>query len=159
MLRTLRVYVAGAWTEQHERARPMIARLRKEGIVITQDWTVFESERVGVGDSDLSAHERFSYATADLDGIQRADLVWLLAENDKGACGSWVELGAAIMLRRVRDRLRAAIPQLYVDNGPIVVVSGAKRARSIFTELCDKTFDSDSDALLWIIVESKGTNR
>ena len=38
----MRVYVAGAWVEQWERARPMIARLREAGIEITHDWTVVE---------------------------------------------------------------------------------------------------------------------
>lgn len=147
-MQILRVYVAGAWVEQHQRARPMIAKLREAGVVITADWTVAEGERAGVGDSDLSAHVRQSFATADLDGVARADLVWLLAANDKGACGSWVELGAALMLRERQ-------PSRY----PFVVVSGAKWNRSIFTELCDKKFDSDAAALDFVLSFVKGGSR
>jgi hypothetical protein len=48
-----RVYVAGAWTEQHTRARPMIARLREAGAVITMDWTQAEGDLCACGHSKL----------------------------------------------------------------------------------------------------------
>ena len=42
---TLAVYVAGAWVEQYERARPMIAKLLESGLAhITMDWTQAEGD-------------------------------------------------------------------------------------------------------------------
>jgi hypothetical protein len=87
--------------------------------------------------------QRRTYAQADLDGVLTADVVWLLAANDKGACGSWVELGAALALRQAC--IRAHVP------APHVVVSGAKNRRTIFTELTDCLFDTDVAALERII--------
>lgn len=43
----MKVYVAGAWVEQHQRARPMIAKLRAVGIEITCDWTIAEGTECG----------------------------------------------------------------------------------------------------------------
>lgn len=35
----MKIYIAGAWVEQHTRARPMIAAVRAAGLVVTCDWT------------------------------------------------------------------------------------------------------------------------
>lgn len=130
----MKVYVAGAWVEQKERAKPMIAALRKHGVHITCDWTVEESDRTG-GDSSLSSEERLKYALMDLKGVYDAQVVWLLAENGKGACGSWIEFGAALALNR------------YGHGEKTLVVSGANWRRSIFTELADHRFEDDGLAL------------
>ena len=166
------IYVAGAWVEQHQRARPMMARLREADIEITFDWTQPEGdmcscghprsehtplcEREGDGDdcchmfngigtgsdSTLSPEDRRKHALADLAGVLRADVVWLLAANDKGACGSWVELGAALANRASPDAL---------NGWPIIVVSGAKWNRTIFTELADKHFETDAEAIQYVL--------
>ena len=168
---TLRVYVAGAWTEQHTRARPMIARLKEAGAVITMDWTQAEGDvcacghaksehsigmqgcahqcgcdrfnGIGVGsDSALTPEQRRTFAHQDLDGVLSADVVWLLAANGEGASGSWVELGAALAMRTwaVREA-----------GGMRIIVSGAKNKRTIFTEIADKLFHSDEEALAHIV--------
>ena len=95
------------------------------------------------GDSQLTDADRIKYAKADLDGVLQADIVWLLAANDKGACGSWVELGAALALRETSE--------LRGPRRPEIVVSGPKWKRTIFTELADKTFESDEAALAYIV--------
>jgi len=195
----MRVYVAGAWVEQHQRARPMIAALRGSGLVeITCDWTqaegdvcscgchrqqhaplsdpgawrLVESTRcetmlptghvgdvercacnafngIGAGgDSQLTAENRRKYAIADLKGVIAADLVWLLAANDRGASGSWVELGAALSLRDITVKTLSG-PR------PKVVVSGPKWQRTIFTELADKTIERDDIALEYVLHEAR----
>lgn len=176
------IYICGAWTEQHQRARPMIAKVREAGFRVTTDWTQAEGDvcacghprrdhykpsgdpyvewrgdcepcslcacanfnGIGVGgDSQLTDADRIKYAQADLDGVLQADIVWLLAANDKGACGSWVELGAALALRETSE--------LRGPRRPEIVVSGLKWKRTIFTELADKTFLSDDAALAYIV--------
>lgn len=190
----LRVYVAGAWVEQHTRARPMIARLREAGCVITCDWTVAEGDvcacehhrqkhapyakirpdvhnpvgsswraegstrceecgcpafnGIGVGgDSALTVGARRKYALDDLDGVLSADVVLLLAANDKGACGSWVELGAALAARELLPQKTSAPPICR----PYVIVAGPKNKRTIFTELADALVDSDEEGYRTVI--------
>ena len=183
----LRIYIAGAWVEQHQRARPMIARVREAGLIVTCDWTQAEgdvcacghhrqehvpytgtrgsgcsiflptghvgddTERcpctgfngIGVGgDYLLTAENRRKYAQADLDGVLSADIVWLLAANSQGSSGAWVELGAALT-----DRLWKKDAQMGTK---IIVVSGAKWQRTIFTELADHHFDTDEAALKFV---------
>src|ERR1700722_1505304 len=50
---TLSIYIAGAWIEQHQRARPMLARVREAGITVTHDWTQPEVDVCMCGDSRL----------------------------------------------------------------------------------------------------------
>lgn len=200
----LKVYVAGAWVEQHQRARPMIAVLRASGLVeITCDWTqaegdicscgchrqkhapfteisagdlgefrmvgstrcetqrptghVGDTERcpcnafngIGVGgDHMLTATARKKYAMDDLLGVMTADLVWLLAANDKGACGSWVELGSALTCRELR--------KMGGGSAPLIIVSGTKWQRTIFTELADKCIERDDIACEWVLHQASG---
>jgi hypothetical protein len=182
-----RIYIAGAWVEQHRRARPMIAKVREAGIVVTHDWTVAEGDvcscnhhrqrhapyaghdvdaafrnptacadcgcetfnGIGPGSDSapLTPEQRRTYAQADLDGVLSADVVWLLAANDKGACGSWVEIGAAIVARDLAARSGRFVAK---SCPPMVIVSGAKNRRTIFTELADRLFDTDEHALQYI---------
>lgn len=162
----------------------MIARLREAGVDITMDWTQAEGDVCACGhhrsehhatenwctsihcrpqlcptgfngigsggDSQLSDADRIKYAQADLDGVLQADIVWLLAANDKGACGSWVELGAALALR-------ALVPAGLGVAGPHIVVSGPKNKRTIFTELADKLFETDEEALAYIVGLRRGS--
>jgi hypothetical protein len=175
----IRVYVAGAWTEQHQRARPMMSKLREAGLTISHDWSQAEGDvcacghgksshgpeaahdgwrsttstrcerylvgilrcpceqfnGIGTGsDSKLTPEQRRTFAREDLDGVLSADVLWLLAANEKGACGSWVELGVAFGR----------------PLWPIVLVSGPKCRRTIFTELATM-FDTDEEALAHVL--------
>jgi hypothetical protein len=198
----MRVYIAGAFIEQHFRARPMMAKLRDAGVTISHDWTQAEGnvcscghekrhhapqascpasgwrattstrcewalptghvgdiERcpcsafngIGVGsDSALTPKQRKQFALDDLQGVLTADVVWLLAANSQGASGSWVELGAALALRSLRTTMAAAMKNITrgeLSPPPKIIVSGPKWQRTIFTELADKTFSSDDEAL------------
>ena len=171
---SMRVYVAGAWVEQSQRARPMIAKLREVGITITHDWTVAEQRpkiacgtcegagtlalsRVPCGrcggtglvvpkDVDLTEVERLEHAIADLEGVRSANMLWLLAPDTDKAAGSWVELGAALMLRSQN--------KLATDGTagqPYVIVSGAHNRRTIFTSLASALFPTDDEAYEFIV--------
>ena len=182
----MRIYIAGAWVEQHQRARPMIARVREAGLVVTCDWTQAEGDvcscghhrqehgpfsvpdgyvagtgtstrcarcrdgcsafnGIGIGgDSKLTDEARRTYAQLDLNGVLSADVFWLLASNTQGASGSWVELGAALASRQI---LRREVSDIYI------IVSGPKNKRTIFTELADRLFETDEEALVWVLAE------
>ncbi|MHB8387573.1 MAG: hypothetical protein ACYDDA_05015 [Acidiferrobacteraceae bacterium] len=103
------------------------------------------------GDSLLTDADRRKYAQADLDGVLAADIVWLLAANDRGACGSWVELGAALARRELcrNAGVRPAAPH--------IVVSGPKCKRTIFTELADRWDEDDELALGYVIGLHRGS--
>jgi hypothetical protein len=147
----MNVYVAGAWVEQWERARPMIARLREAGFAITHDWTVAEQRTRPDGtplfDSDISPAERAMHARNDLDGVLRADVVLLLAANEKGACGSWVEMGAALAAREIRK------VSMFGSHlvPPVLIVCGEKNRRTIFTELADRLCATDDDGFAAVV--------
>jgi hypothetical protein len=105
------------------------------------------------GDSQLSNDDRRKYAQADLDGVLTADVFWLLAANDKGACGSWVELGAALS-RREWNSLSACDCCPPGPSSPTIIVSGPKMGRTIFTELADLCCSTDEEALEHILASS-----
>jgi hypothetical protein len=109
-----------------------MARLRAHGLTVTEDWTAAPPAGV-TSDAELAREQRAAFALADAGGVERAELLWLLAPNEKGSCGAWWEFGYARGL---------GIP---------VVVSGARWDRSIFTELAQHRFDRDVDALVWIV--------
>jgi hypothetical protein len=66
----LKVYVAGAWVEQHQRARPMIAKLREAGVTITCDWTQAEGDVCACG-HHRQRHAPFAEAEIDILRPQR----------------------------------------------------------------------------------------
>lgn len=137
----IRVYIAGAFVEQNERAKPMMAACKKKGIKITHNWTVNNFEPGG-SDADLTHIQRRKFASEDLIGVVKADVLWLLAPEAKGSCGAWVELGFALALRDERQQ---------DVSSPVIIVSGCMNKRSIFTELADRLFDTDEEALQWLV--------
>ena len=102
------------------------------------------------GDSQLTVENRIKFARADLEGVLAADVVWLLAANDKGACGSWVELGAALAAVELR---RAQLGSFGGVQGiaPVIVVSGPKCRRTVFTEIAQHLVEDDDEALKLIV--------
>lgn len=143
----IRVYVAGAWVEQNYRAKPMIAAIKARSIVCTHDWTAAEGAIHGSSDADLTHVQRRQFAEEDLKGIRGADVLWLLAPEAKGSCGAWVELGYALAMREFYRGFN--LPE-FRDDSTRVIVSGPKNKRSIFTELTDRLFDTDEEALQWL---------
>jgi hypothetical protein len=138
----LTVYVAGAWVEKKERAEKWIARLREAGVRITYDWTVDEIPSTPVTDAELPPGERLKRAAADFDGVFNAELVWLLAPNERGASGAWTEFGVALASKAM--------------DGTFVIASGARAERTIFTSLATATFKTDEEAFEYILKVQSG---
>lgn len=135
-----KVYLAGAYTERAEISR-YIALVRNAGMEITFDWPVYVAG-VGKADSDLTHEEAQQAAELDLKGVADADVFWLLIPKSNSK-GSWVELGYALGLARMRAELpREGWPC------PRIIVSGA-RAASIFTNAKGIfAFNNHDDALV-----------
>jgi len=182
---TTRIYIAGAWVEQHTRARPMGEAVRKAGLLITHDWTVPEGDVCSCGDnvtmhagghthertedtrpgrcracacpafngigqgsdSTLSREYRLEHSALELQAVAEAEIFWLLAANTQGSCGAWVELGAALMARKLRTDLAHAPLER-----PRIIVSGPKNRRALFTEQADALFLTDGLALAHILM-------
>lgn len=136
-----RIYVAGASSEL-DVVRGYIKQLNVAGWNITYDWT--EGILIeGTANAGLTEDKRVRYADLDLSGVEDADVFWLVTPTTGGA-GCFVELGAALALKR--------IPIVNADkkSRPLVVVSGAYE-RSIFTSLADKRFATHEEALKWLV--------
>lgn len=127
----MRIYVAGAWVERQQRAVPVIQKLRLEGFTITHDWTGDNNQvsSAALSDSQLPKEYRLEHARLDLMGVLTAHCVLLLAATERGACGSWVEMGVA---------LGANIP---------VVIAGGFMNRTIFTELAAANYATDKEGI------------
>ena len=181
-----RIYIAGAWVEQHTRARPMMAAVRKAGLTVTHDSTVPEGEicmcgehvrdhiikppggrpggcrmcpcaafnGIGVGsDSNLTIEYRLTHSELELAAVESAEIVWHLAPNAQGSAGSWVELGAALMARRLRKVATDGTSGL-----PRIVVSGPKNRRTLFTERADVLLSTDAEALQFIVTMAQAAS-
>lgn len=139
-IEALRVYVAGA-SKEPDRCRGAMKMIERLGGVITLDWLA-AIELEGAANEGLNDDKRKRYAVADLEGVESADLIWLLA-SPLATTGSWTELGAALILRR-----------LGLGAGTIVV-SGPARERSIFAALADFETDHDLEALDFIRTKAR----
>lgn len=124
---SLRVYVAGGSTERLTVVRPMMNRLRSEGIVITHDWTACEGY-----DRGSTLDERRAWAEMDLEGVRSADLVWIMVPEVMSV-GAAVEMGAALTQR----------------SDKLIMVSGP-RNECIFYNLCN-CFAKHEDAFAEIL--------
>lgn len=136
----MKIYVAGAWVEKKERAEKWIAKLREAGFEITHDWTKDDTPSTTTTDAQLPPGERKKRAEEDFKGVLTADLLWLLAPNERGASGAWTEFGIALGLRGTGRKLK-------------IVVSGRSWQRTIFTALMDNGFENDEQAFNAIMLE------
>ncbi len=134
------VYIAGASAEP-QRVRRWMDRVVDDGHELAWDW-LKTVERAGSANEGLGEELRHSASKDDLEAIERADVLWLLAP-EAPSCGAWAEVGYAI---RVRDRDRRE----QYDRPLRILVSGKARGRCIFTSFADKDFDSDSIAFEWL---------
>jgi hypothetical protein len=90
----LKVYVAGR-TNMLTEVREIQAVVRKQGGVITHDWTKIVDEVGGAArDDGVSATRQGEFARGDLRGVREANLVIMVA--GPGLCGALVEVGAAL---------------------------------------------------------------
>jgi nucleoside 2-deoxyribosyltransferase len=134
MSNPLKVYVAGATVERHTRAIPVMAALREAGVVIMHDWTANMQtfSNAEHSDADVPEHYRKECAVLDMNGVRLADFVLLLAPDERGSSGSWVEFGLACGL------------------GVPVIVAGARARRTIFTSLAYLLFATDGQAVMYL---------
>lgn len=137
--RIFNVYVAGS-SSPREKLRVRNAMdlvIEHPRMHLTLDWQEI-IEKAGAANEGLSYDERISAATADLDGVRRADILWLLAPHADIATGRgcWVELGAGLVLEKV------------------VVISGKDRGRSIFCALGQEiATDEDAFAVICALLD------
>ena len=137
-MRMLQVYVAGA-SQDIPRAKAIMQALRGTGMAeITHDW-IPDIEN-SPGDENLTPEQHRPFAEKDVQGVIKADMLWLLTPEFPSS-GAWVELGVAIGYRLAKGSF---------SQQPIVISSGPKASRNLFCSLSDQQFDTDDAAFAWI---------
>jgi hypothetical protein len=118
--RPLRIYVACSSRELYRVSAAMNA-VEARGHVLTHDWTVpiLEARAQGHEEHEMGFEIARQCAEADLKGIERADVVWVLIPQTI-TVGLWVEIGYAIRARKPiiisgPDPLRSNV-FLFVDG-------------------------------------------
>lgn len=124
---TLSVYVAAS-SDEIDRAVRWIAMLRGAGIHVTSSWPeVITRESAGVANPrEASVEDRRRWSSQDLNEVQAADVLWMLAPTRASGRGAYYEAGAADAL------------------GNVVVASGDTK-QSIFLARATE-FDTDDEA-------------
>ena len=87
----LQVYVATS-SNPLEEAEQHMRSVREAGHEVTYDWTV-DVRNAGTGSPD-DPGVRSRAALADLRGVERAEVFWLV-QPENSSTGAWVELGVA----------------------------------------------------------------
>lgn len=149
-----RVYVAAASAEI-DRAMSMIGQVSiSSGLSITHDWTKNFTDPAAskVSEAELDARLRRRFFEECIRAVRNSDFVWFLAPGRRPALneavaslyatkGAWGELVAAYIYERLHGK-------------PLILVSGAERYQSIFTECAHYFFERDIDALEWLRAEA-----
>lgn len=91
----MKIYVAGSSNEL-ERARRWIRELRATGWTITGDWPEVIAAVGDANPRDASEAERWRWSYDDLEAVNRADVVWLLAPAVGTGRGAYCEVGYAL---------------------------------------------------------------
>jgi nucleoside 2-deoxyribosyltransferase len=128
----MNIYLAAPYVRR-KMAREYGDRLRARGAVITHDWT--HDPTSALPETQLPRHEQIAIVKPCLSGIEQAQIFWLLAFPHEGI-GSYVELGYALLQRKVEPSLR-------------IIVSGVPR--TAFTILANARVDEHDDALRLIL--------
>ena len=139
----MKIYVAGASAERAVVGR-YIAKLREAGAEITFDWVAPIEADGGVANEGLSPERSQELAQAALDGVEAAEVVWILVPKT-ASIGAWIEMGSALTLRR-----RRALSSDGTSGLPRIFVSGAYQ-RTIFSSLTCEVYDRDEDAYSAIV--------
>lgn len=133
------VYLAGA-SRELERVEKYAGLLVSSGLVRISHpwWSAVKAHGVG-NDHTLERDEQAFHALTDLEGVERADVIWCLWPEGYSA-GCPLELGYALALK-------------HSDPGRAlgIVVSGAKSHACIFTALAHYR-DADDDAALYEVL-------
>lgn len=123
------IYVAGSSRERELVAAYQTA-LQAAGWALAHDW-VAQMNACHIPDVDLPIEAQRRYAEADLAGVRRAQVFWLLAPSTP-SIGAYVELGYAL-----------ALHDWCNFNAPRVVVSGLP---SLFTSLAHERYSTHAEA-------------
>lgn len=124
------IYVAGA-SKEIDLVEGYVAELRRHGWTISHDWCS-EIRSCSVPEGELTDEEQARTAEADLYGVESAEVFWLMVPKNQSV-GAWIELGAALSLRR------GGLPPVRV------IVSGTRG--SIFETLADERYATHEEAL------------
>lgn len=105
----LRVYVAGSSADM-PRVDAALAGLAKiENVVVTYRW-IDDMRASSKSDKDLTLPEAQEAADLCLDGVETADVCWLLyPAPGKPTRGAWVELGCASHMQRQGDLIHVIV--------------------------------------------------
>jgi hypothetical protein len=149
------VYIAGASAHMAP-IEEYMQMLRNAGLEITHDWCAVVRDAMAQGkgaNSGMTREEQAVAAQADLDGVARADIFWLLMPPvESRSVGSFVELGYALSRRKL-------LTHFQDERRMAIVVSGISD-RSIFAALADVLFITHDQAFRYIVsmarVESVG---
>jgi hypothetical protein len=146
---SLRCYVAASSAEI-PRARAMEQALREAGIEVVSRW-IESVEAVGEANPRLATRvQRAEWAWLCLSAIESADVTWLLAPEPGGhSDGAFCELGYT-HAKSIEDASGHDYPRWLICSGDT--------KRSIFCALADHEFDTDAEALAWL-VERAGVQR
>lgn len=130
----MRVYVAGS-SHEIDRVRRAMAMVHGLGAKITFDWTL-DVGQWGSNPLTETTEKRAAFAQRDLDAIDEADVVWLLAPLTHPSRGACAEFGYAIAKKKP------------------VVITGPESARraTIFFDLADVQHDDDESGIGFVDV-------
>lgn len=137
-----RIYVAGA-SKEPKRVRAAIDLIKSLGFEVTLDWLAdieAHGKKPEAANEGLTHAQRVKHASADLDAVRRADVVWYLCTT--ASQGAPTELGAALALGK----------KIFV-SGPADAI-----AKNIFTSLA-REFASDLEAATAIAHDRVRTER
>lgn len=135
------IYVAGP-SSQIDQIEGFMAILQEAGWSITFDWTVPVREVGNASPDDVTI--RRDAALADLSGVSRARVLWLVQPDaSSSSTGAWVELGYALALRGCETP----------NSGHRTIIASGSSKKCIFSDLADYRFESHDDALKFIISE------
>jgi hypothetical protein len=132
----MRIYLA-AGSSEIETAEAYAASLRARGHVITHDWMANVRKVGEANPRDAPIELKAEWVRFNLDGLNRAKLVWFLLPV-KPSFGVAFELGVALSMGAVNRRL---------------VVSGDWRA-TIQTAVAHSRFDTHEEAFKYITGET-----
>lgn len=118
-----------------ERASRNMRAAEAKGFRVTLDW-VQQIQAVGCPNPVAAPRaDRARWSLDDLEAVESADVIWLLAPEIGSGRGAFVEFGYALALAKA------------------VVISGSQHAASIFTALGHEVAtDAEGLALCWKIV-------
>ena len=136
----LKLYIAGAGAEA-AKVKVLADAVQRAGAEITVEWWKPMLDSSTPHDRDLNDVDAECFAESDLEGLRRADVLWLVVPVEKVGAGCYFETGYL-----------AGAVEFWPYKRPTIIASGDWR-RSIFlrsTKRVDHRFAEHEDAIWWI---------